>query len=91
MSESENTPNINRAIDKLTKVVIEQAEAIERLAKAMETIAEQQRNQTYIMGTRALNAKKLRDNGLKLDEYNAVRSKSADFKAVRKITDESLN
>ena len=52
--------SIDNAVDRLAKVThevaIKQAEATERLAVAMEAVAEQQRKQTYLMGVLAINA-----------------------------------
>ena len=47
---------VNDLVDLTGEVSVRQAEAAERLATAMETVAEQQRKQTYLLGVLAIKA-----------------------------------
>ena len=47
---------VNDLVDLTGEVSVRQAEATERLAKAMESVAEQQRKQTYLLGVLAIKA-----------------------------------
>ena len=47
---------VNDLVDLTGEVSVRQAEATERLAVAMEAVAEQQRKQTYLLGVLAIKA-----------------------------------
>ena len=47
---------VNDLVDLTGEVSVRQAEATERLATAMEAVAEQQRKQTYLLGVLAIKA-----------------------------------